>query len=81
MFRQSDQPAPTIDQDLPLEAFGSVISREETLDLPSSTSVDARVVMENTESLNFNPLQAAVGMFPSPFRRACDNASNQSEPQ
>lgn len=78
MSHQSDQPAPTI---VPVEDFGSAVSREETLDLPLSTSVDASVVMENTGNINFDPLPAAVGMFPSPFRRAYNNASNQSEPQ
>ncbi|KAG1772635.1 hypothetical protein EDD22DRAFT_375725 [Suillus occidentalis] len=57
LSHQSDQSAPTI---VPLEDFGSAVSREETLDLPFSTSVDASIVMENTGSINFDPLPAAV---------------------
>ncbi|KAG1782451.1 hypothetical protein EV702DRAFT_1192128 [Suillus placidus] len=60
LSRQTDQQAPTIDPDVPLEDFGSAVSREETLELPSSTPVDARVIMEKTGSINFDPLQAAV---------------------
>lgn len=60
LSRQSDQPTPTIDPYIPLEDFGSAVSREETLDLPSSTQVDARAVMEKTRSINSNPLHVAV---------------------
>ncbi|KAG2150627.1 uncharacterized protein EDB93DRAFT_325767 [Suillus bovinus] len=57
LSRQSGQPAPTIDPDVPPEDFGSAITREETLDLPSSTPADARAVMKNAGSID---LQAAV---------------------
>lgn len=62
LSRQSDQSAPTIDQDVPLEDIGSAVSREETLqvDLPSSTSVDGGVVMEDTKSITFDPVHAAI---------------------
>ncbi|KAG1865252.1 hypothetical protein C8R48DRAFT_706571 [Suillus tomentosus] len=57
LSRQSDQPAHTVNPDVPPEDFGSAVSREETLDRPSSTPVDARAVMKKAGSIN---LQAAV---------------------
>lgn len=57
---QSDQPTLAIDPDIPLDDCGSAVPKEERLDLPSSTPVDARTVMEQTRSMNFEPLQVTV---------------------
>ncbi|KAG1756828.1 uncharacterized protein EDB91DRAFT_1241873 [Suillus paluster] len=76
LAQQSDKPTPAIGPDVPSEDVGSAVSRAATVDVPS---VDAEAVMENAVNINFDPLQAAVGMSPSPSPLASNSVSNESE--
>ncbi|KAG0707809.1 hypothetical protein DFH29DRAFT_1053465 [Suillus ampliporus] len=60
LSHQGDKPVLVIDPDVPSEDVGSAVSREAMVEVPSSTSIDAGAVVENTVSIDFDPLQAVV---------------------